>query len=136
MGALENFTHITDDNVMLLIHKVREGITYPYFTEIANMSSFSMKEWAHYLHITERTLQRYKSDDKSFEPLQSEKILEITLMYKKGLEVFEDKESFDLWLNTNNVGLGNRRPKELLDSNFGIQMIKDELARIEHGVLS
>ena len=103
---------------------------------IADKSPFSTTEWSNFLHLSERTFQRYKKDRRTFDPLHSEKILEITLVYNKGVEVFGDKANFDAWLSAKNVALGGIKPKELLDSSFGIGLLKDELTRIEHGVLA
>jgi len=50
--------------------------------------------------------------------------------------VFGNKLKFDSWLETSNLALGDINPKSFLDSNLGINLVKDELARIEHGVLA
>lgn len=127
---------IDDKDVFMLISTVREGIKYSLFQKIADMIPFSLSEWSHFLHLSERTFQRYKKEKRTFDPLHSEKILEITLIYNKGIEVFGDKANFDAWLEAKNVALGGLKPKELLDSTFGIGLLRDELTRIEHGVLA
>jgi putative toxin-antitoxin system antitoxin component (TIGR02293 family) len=127
---------IDDKDVFMLISTVREGVKYGMFQNIADKSPFSTSEWSNYLHLSERTFQRYKKEKRTFDPLHSEKILEITLVYNKGIEVFGDKDNFDAWLEARNVALGSIRPKELLDSTFGIGLLRDELTRIEHGVLA
>jgi putative toxin-antitoxin system antitoxin component (TIGR02293 family) len=127
---------IDDKDVFMLISTVREGIKYAMFQNIADKSPFSTSEWSNFLHLSERTFQRYKKEKRKFDPLHSEKILEITLVYNKGIEVFGDKTNFDAWLEAKNVALGGIRPKELLDSTFGIGLLRDELTRIEHGVLA
>ncbi|WP_018477873.1 type II RES/Xre toxin-antitoxin system antitoxin [Pontibacter roseus] len=127
---------IDDKDVFMLISTVREGIKYAMFQNIADKSPFSTSEWSNFLHLSERTFQRYKKEKRKFDPLHSEKILEITLVYNKGIEVFGDKANFDAWLEAKNVALGSIRPKELLDSTFGIGLLRDELTRIEHGVLA
>ena len=81
-------------------------------------------------------MQRYTKERKDFDPIQSEKILEVALVYKYGVEVFGNKEKFDIWLGAKNVALGNVAPKSLLDTTFGIGLLKDELTRIEHGILA
>ena len=50
--------------------------------------------------------------------------------------MFGNKDYFNTWLNSVNLALGSLKPKQLLDSYFGIELIKDELTRIEHGVLA
>lgn len=114
----------------------RKGITFSIFQEIVKSSSFTIKQWSKFLHLTERTIQRYKKEKKKFEPLQSERILEIAKLQARGIEVFENKEYFNEWLNSNIIALGNIKPIELIDSSFGIDMLMDELGKIEHGVLA
>lgn len=123
-------------NVFSLIQTVRAGVTFDLFREFATETPFSPAEWSHYLHLSGRTMQRYKKEGGTFDPLQSEKILEIMLLIKKGTAVFGDKANFNAWLDATNVALGNVKPKDLLDSSFGINLLQDELTRIEYGVFA
>ncbi len=131
-----SYNSIDDKNVLSLIKFVRQGIKFAIFVSFANKSPFSLNEWSTFLHLSERTMQRYKREKRTFDSLQSEKILEIALLYKKGLEVFGDSDKFNSWLETENLALGKIRPKELFDNSFGINLLKDELTRIEYGVLA
>ena len=124
-----------DRNLLSLIEAVRNGIKYLNFSKIVGNSPFSLQDWSQFLHLSERTMQRYKKEKKDFNPIHSEKIIEITLIYKMGVEVFGDQKRFNVWLETKNIALGGITPKSLLDSTFGIQLIRDELLRIEQGVL-
>jgi len=119
-----------------MLYLSRSGINFKLFQEIVSSTSFSLKEWSRFLHLTERTLQRYKKEEKKFEPLQSEKIIEIARLYQSGEDVFGTKIDFENWLNSKNIALGNILPLELLDSSFGIDILMDELGRIEHGILA
>ena len=130
------YSSIDDINILSLIKQVRKGIDFNTFLRYARKRSLSLIEWADFLHISERTMQRYLKDKKSLAPVQSEKFIEIVLLYKKGAEVFGNEPKFDLWLNTENLALGNIKPKSLFDSTFGINLLIDELTRIEHGVLA
>lgn len=75
-------------------------------------------------------------EKKAFQPIQSERIVELAMLYRYGLEVFGDKDNLNVWLNSRSIALGGSSPKELLDTKFGIGMVKDELGRIEHGILA
>ena len=130
------YSSIDDSGILSIIQRIRKGINFSIFTDIAQKIPFSLYEWSSFLHISERTMQRYQKEKKSFDPIYSEKIIEITMLYNYGVEVFGNKENFDQWLQTQNVALGGNTPKDFLDSTFGIQLIKDELTRIEHGVLA
>ena len=131
-----NFEQVNESNAVYLMQVARQGIYFEAFLNLVKSIPFSMPEWSRLLHITGRTMQRYKKEMKSFDTVQSEKILQITLLYKKGIDVFGDKSKFDTWLISNNVALGNIKPKDLLDNAFGINILNDELTRIEHGVLA
>ena len=123
-------------NVYTLIQTVREGIGFSNFKKLYHDAPFSLAEWSHYLHVSERTMQRYQQSEGTFAPPQSEKILEIILLIKKGEEVFGEAENFYAWLQASNLALGNIKPKELLDSSFGINLLHEELIRIEHGIFA
>ena len=127
----------TDDgNVLSLIEMIRQGIKFPAFNHFASRTPFSMAEWSSFLHISDRTMQRYTKENRTFDPLQSEKIIEIAMLFNKGTEVFGTPEKFNSWVETENLALGNIKPKEILDNSFGINLLKDELDRIEYGVLA
>jgi uncharacterized protein (DUF2384 family) len=58
------------------------------------------------------------------------------LVYNLGAKTFGNQDKFARWLATENQALGGRKPKELFDTSFGIGLLKDELIRIEHGVIT
>jgi putative toxin-antitoxin system antitoxin component (TIGR02293 family) len=119
-----------------LTSMVREGVPFPYFTKLSNQIHFGFEDWSSYLHLSERTIQRYKKENKSFDPLYSERILQIELLYKKGIDVFGIADNFYTWMDTVSIPLGNVKPKQLLDTSFGIDAVYDELGRIEHGIFA
>jgi putative toxin-antitoxin system antitoxin component (TIGR02293 family) len=125
-----------DKNTLSIIEAVRNGVTVPHFKKLTDAIPFSLTEWAMYLQLSERTIQRNQKENKRFQPIHSERIIELAMLYRYGVEVFGNKANFDAWLVTKNMALGGRTPKELLDTKFGIGMVKDELGRIEHGVLA
>ena len=128
---------LSDDRSLLqIISAIRDGIKYSIFADLAKLIPLSLKEWADYLHMHERTLARYKKANKTFDALYSDRIVQITMLYRTGYLVFGDRERFHTWLDTQNLALGGVQPKALLDNSMGIKMIEDELSRIEHGVLA
>jgi len=129
-------TMMVKDEAIPLIYATRQGISFEYFMQLLEHIPLKIAEWAQYLNISERTMQRYKKDNKRFESIYAEKILEITLIYQAGAEAFGSRSRFDQWMNIENTALGGAKPKSLLDSTFGINLIKDELIRLEHGVIS
>jgi putative toxin-antitoxin system antitoxin component (TIGR02293 family) len=119
-----------------IIKKLREGITYQEFEIIVNLLPFSTFDWSLFLHISDRTLLRYKVDNKRFDATLSERIIQIFNLYEKGVTVFEDNTAFNVWLKSRNVALGGIEPFTLLDSSYGIEIINQELIRIEYGIFA
>ena len=121
-------------NKMLMISVIRNGVSYPLFSLIKNVTPFSETDWAEFLDISTKSLQRYKQTSKQFKPIQSEKIIELAEVTNVGKEVFGNLEKFKLWLNTTNFALGKMKPIELLKDSYGKEMVMSELIRIDHGV--
>lgn len=123
------------NNKMLMIAAIRAGIPYSLFELIQAHTPFSEKDWADFLDVSTKSLQRYKAAAKHrFKPIHSEKILEMAEVTEAGLEVF-GSEKFKLWLHTPNYALGNFKPLELLKDSFGKELVMNELTRISHGIL-
>lgn len=130
------YINVQTANVYSLIETIKSGFTYKAFRAFIGSIPFTLQEWADFLHVSGRTLHRYEQNNSTFDAPQSERILEIGMLYKQGLDVFGNPNKFNAWLNAPSVSLGGRVPKSLLDSTLGIQLLKDELIRIQHGVLS
>jgi putative toxin-antitoxin system antitoxin component (TIGR02293 family) len=117
------------------VHVSRKGLDYSNYGKIfAQDEPFTLSEWARILNVNIRTLERYKKGKKKLQIPVSDKFLEVTQLLNRGIEVFGEWEKFRDWMNTENLSLGKNKPKELLDTSFGIAMVKDELARIEYGI--
>ena len=123
-------------NKMLMIFIIREGIPYSFFSLIQHYAPFSENDWAGFLEISTKSLQRYKQSSKSFRPIQSEKIIELAEVTNVGLDVFGEMEKFKLWLDTPNFALGGLKPIELLRDSYGKEMVISELTRINYGILA
>jgi putative toxin-antitoxin system antitoxin component (TIGR02293 family) len=121
-------------NKMLMISVIRRGVPYTLFGLIKEIAPFSETDWAEFLDISTKSLQRYRQTSKQFKPIQSEKIIELAEVTNVGKEVFGSMEKFKLWLNTPNFALGNMKPMELLKDSYGKEMVLGELTRIEHGI--
>ena len=119
-----------------LIVTSRDGIALKEFEYFLKRSPIRLEEWSALLHLSDRTLQRYKKDNKSFESIHSERILDLYMLFKFGEDVFGDKNIFQSWLHDENIPLGNVTPLSLLDTSFGIVMVKEELGRIQHGIFA
>ena len=111
-------------------------LDFPYrkFEKIAGQIAFTQKEWASILHLSEKTLQRYSKDNKSFEGIYVDRILQMQELIKMGLETFTSTEALYRWLKRDKPVLGELLTFDSLKSSRGIQLIIDQLGRIQHGV--
>jgi putative toxin-antitoxin system antitoxin component (TIGR02293 family) len=118
-----------------LIQTTREGIVKKTADLLADTVGLTLPELSRCLHVSARTLQRYKADDR-LNPDLSDHLLQVARVYLRALDVLGDRERAALWLKQPSVALGNISPLELLDTFTGIGMVLDELTRIEYGVVS
>ncbi|HSK13553.1 MAG TPA: antitoxin Xre/MbcA/ParS toxin-binding domain-containing protein [Phnomibacter sp.] len=114
---------------------IRGGLTRGALDILMEKTGLSIYELADILEVTDRTLRRYASDEVLNKRL-SERAFEIANLYDRGEQVFGDAPSFRQWMSTEVPALGHRTPKSFLDTSMGIQMLMDELGRIEHGVFA
>ncbi len=110
------------------------AFSFKRFEKIMGLVPFTQKEWAGILHLSERTLQRYSKENSSFDGIYTDKILHIEQMISLGLETFTNADAFYGWLKKEKSILGNRLNFQSLSSMQGIQMVIDQLARIQYGV--
>jgi putative toxin-antitoxin system antitoxin component (TIGR02293 family) len=125
------------NNKMLIIVAIRTGIPYSLFNLIRNYTPFTENDWAVFLDLSTKSLQRYKAtSDHYFKPIHSEKIIEMAEVTQIGFDVFGSMEKLKLWLNTPNFALGKLKPVELLKDSYGKELVISELIRINHGILT
>ncbi len=123
------------DNKMLIIHTIRKGLPYYLFEKIKEITPFTEDDWADYLNLSKKTLQRHKNEiNFFFKPIHSEKIIELAEVTNYGKEVFDTTEQFYTWLNTPSFALENLKPAELLKDSYGKELVMAELNRIDYGI--
>lgn len=123
-------------NAFTRISRSRKGISMVTFSALIKELPFSLKDWSGYIHLSERSLQRYIKARKPLGLPYAERVYEIQQVFLLGLEVFGRKEKLDGWLYQPSIPFGGQRPVELLDTSAGSQLVTDELHRIEYGIFA
>lgn len=124
-----------------IVHKqkhwalAKEGLSKETLIRLKRESGLGWEELANYLQISLRTIQR-KSLSFIFPQTISERMLGIADVFAKGYEVFEDPGQFHGWLEAPNAVFEDEKPKSLLNSYYGIDLLLTELGRIEHGIFA
>jgi putative toxin-antitoxin system antitoxin component (TIGR02293 family) len=124
------------DNKVRLNRMITAGLSYSLFEHLRDKSPFSKDEWANFLDISIKTLDRYKQAGKTFKASQSEKIVGMIEVLERGKGVFGDMDIFKRWLYTHIPAMSNTRPIDLLSTSYGKDRVLDELTRIEHGIFA
>src|SRR5437763_1279757 len=92
----------------------RKGVSVASLISLQSQSPFSETEWASFLDMNLRTLQRYKKENRKLDRSASERVLLIAQLLERGNEIFdgypadgspadEKPEHFLLWLQTPSI---------------------------------
>jgi putative toxin-antitoxin system antitoxin component (TIGR02293 family) len=123
-------------NSISLFMSSKEGLDPQAAFDLLEVTLFPGQMIESILYITVKTLTNYKRKRTQLNPAISEKILSIFALYEAGITIFGSVEEFNKWMSTPAYGLGNQRPVDLLNTMTGINLINEELTRIEYGDLS
>lgn len=136
--GLSTTNPIGPETLKSFINASRHGLKYSVYNKLFREleSIINLSDWADYLNVNRRTLERYRKEKKKLDTAKSERLLQISIIINTGLQVFGDADKLFSWLKTESLALGNVKPKDLLDTNFGISLVRDELTRIEHGIFA
>ena len=136
LGGLSVFPkNVTLRGKFDFISLIRKGISMKSLNHLMRVTGISSSEMADIIHTSDRTLRRYTSET-LLNPEQSERAIELASLYSRGEEVFGSSDAFKEWMNSTVLSIGNKKPKELLDTSIGIELLIDELGRIEYGVFA
>lgn len=101
---------------------------------ISHKLCLQQKDTAKLIGVSVRTYQRQKRTA-PITNAASENVLKLAELYEVGVTAFDNnEESFMTRLNSPIPALNNEKPIGLLSSSLGIDLIKEELLRIEYGI--
>jgi Protein of unknown function (DUF2384) len=113
---------------------ITKDYTYSKFKKLYEQSGFSLKDWAGFLHLSERTLLRYAKENTVFEGIYLDRLLQLEKLFTLGNEVFGSPKEFNDWIRWPRTVLGNKLDIDSLKTSDGINDMYAELLRIQHGV--
>ncbi len=115
-----------------MITASREGVSRLDFVDFASKIKHSVQSLSAIIPASYSSLTKKKV----YNLETSERIFELAELYAYGRDVFGTIENFNSWLYTESLPLGGQTPFSLLDTSFGIGMVKQELGRIDHGIFA
>ena len=124
------------NNDIALVANSKKGLQPQAVFDFISLSEFPFSFIEKVLNRTMKTFASYKKNKTALDPVISEKLLKIFSLYQKGVTVFGTVDEFNSWLAVPAFGLGKTVPKDLLDTITGIDLVSEELSRIEYGDLA
>ncbi len=119
-----------------LIRQVERGLPFKALTSFVDASGIALPAVTAVIGIPNRTLARRKTAGR-LAPDESERLVRISLLFEKALELFEgDSSAAAQWLMTPKRALGHKSPLAYSRTELGSRMVEDLIGRLEHGVFS
>jgi putative toxin-antitoxin system antitoxin component (TIGR02293 family) len=116
-----------------LVINARKGMNTKIFYDILVLTGLEKDQLANMFHLSLKTIMRYTQANKNLDITTSEQALKIVALFKKGVDVFGSLAVFRNWLAKPQYGLGRQVPFQLMETSLGIDLITEELMRIEYG---
>lgn len=113
----------------------QKGLQKKSLATLAAVMSIPMKDMAHLLNISYKTLGRKRNDDK-MDQLSSSLVIEMAQLVARGLAVFGDQDRLRSWLQRSNQALKGQRPLDLMNSPTGLRLVSSVLTRLEEGIIT
>ena len=118
-----------------LVDISRKGLQAKYLSTVMTFTGMSNKELANALPISERQLVRYASDKVMNQEI-TERLLRIIELYSFGYDFFVVPSEFQKWMRHENIALGGVTPISMIDTGYGIDMVRVIIGRAMHGIFS
>jgi putative toxin-antitoxin system antitoxin component (TIGR02293 family) len=134
-SVLWNYENHLDDQFWV-VEEAASGIPATAIFDLIEMTHLNKSFFAGMLNISTKTIDRYRQSEKQLNAASGEMILKIFSLFKKGEKLFGNTGEFQKWIKKPAYGLGYKIPKELMQTSAGIDLVMDELIRIEYGNLA
>jgi putative toxin-antitoxin system antitoxin component (TIGR02293 family) len=119
-----------------LMQAARSGLSWNAVRKFLDIIRLSQQDLAKYLTIPERTFAR-RRETGTFDRRESEQLLRLAEISQAALELFDgDTVATRTWLTSPVRGLGNARPIDFAQSEFGAREVRDLIGRLADGVFS
>jgi putative toxin-antitoxin system antitoxin component (TIGR02293 family) len=134
-SVLKGYENHPDDRFWLVEEAVA-GVPASAVYDLIGITHLKKEFLAGMLNISSKTLDRYRKAEKKLTPSASELMLKLYVLYQKGEKIFGNSDEFRKWIEEPAYGLGYKIPVSIMQTSAGIDLIMDELIRIEYGDLA
>ncbi len=124
------------NNRTTMINKVREGLDVNVVIHLSKTMGLTEQAVAKLALITTRTLTRRKTEGK-LRTDESDRLARIAMVFDEAVDMFNgDKTKASHWFTTPKKALGGASPTDYVDTEIGVQEVRNLIARIRHGVFA
>jgi len=123
------------DDRFWMVEEAASGIPASAVFDLIQMTHLNKSFFAGILNLSTKTLDRYRQGGKQLNAASGELMLKLLSLFKKGEKIFGNSTEFQKWIEKPAYGLGLKVPKELMRTSAGIDLIMEELIRIEYGYI-
>lgn len=118
-----------------LLHElVGTGLPAAVIGRLEKGLHLSAAESARLLAVSPTSRKRFKrTPRKRLDTAASDRVMRVVSSISEAAEIFGDKDKAVGWFKTPSVALGGRPPIELMTSDPGARLVRDELNRIRYG---
>lgn len=117
------------------IEAIRDGISKEELENLKEQSDLDYNILAKILAVTKATLHSKKGTEK-FDTYISERIFLVADLYSLGYEVFGNRQKFNTWMKSEVRALGYVSPLSMIDTLYGVEVVRNLIGRIAYGVYS
>jgi putative toxin-antitoxin system antitoxin component (TIGR02293 family) len=113
---------------------VGRGLPASVILRIERKLQLSTADIVRILEISASTRKRFnRTPRKRLDPALSDRIVRLASTVAEASDLLGDRQKAVEWFKTPIAALGDRRPMDLITSDPGARLVRDELGRIRYG---
>lgn len=113
--------------------RIKKGLEAQAISDLIEITGATQATVASILDLTEPTLRKHIKGGRALNTGLSEHILQLFQLFDKGMDTFGSLGEFKNWMSHESIAF-SARPIDILDTLTGINMVMDELIRIDYGI--
>lgn len=123
----------TGADVIQLSDAIRHGLPQSTLARVKDALQLTDREVSAALGVSEKTVSRLRAAPRSkLSPVASDRLYRVARLFALTEAVLEDEDLARQWLRSPQLGLANRTPLELMQTEAGAREVEQLLIRIEH----
>jgi len=123
-------------NMINAVDSVRCGVNFKDFKNLLDLIQLPNSKWAEIIGVSERTMQSILKEKRNLDQNKSEKLVAFLMLVENAIDVLGDQNNLIEWLHYKSSALNGKTPLDYVDTFQGINMLREQLFKIETGNLA